>query len=203
MSDFVVGLTGGIGSGKTAVSDRFAQLGIDVVDADVCARQVVQKGSHALASIRQRFGNAMLQPDGTLDRAALRQVIFTQPEQKKWLNELLHPLIREQMMQDIATATSAYCVLSVPLLLENKLNTLVHRVLVVDVPETTQIARVTRRDGSDESLVKSIMDAQMSRAERLAAADDVIDNSLPLESLDQRVSELHQTYLTLSQASSL
>ncbi|WP_240612741.1 dephospho-CoA kinase [Alteromonas flava] len=202
MSDYVVGLTGGIGAGKTAVSDAFAALGVNVVDADVCAREVVSLGSPALNAIKQRFGNEVIAADGSLNRPRLRQIVFTQPEQKQWLNDLLHPLIRARMLELIAQAHSPYCLLVVPLLLENNMQNLVQRVVVVDVPEQLQIDRVLARDGSDEETVKGILQAQLKREERLSRADDIIDNSQSLEALNQQVKKLHQQLLEYAQVSS-
>ncbi|QJR80012.1 dephospho-CoA kinase [Alteromonas pelagimontana] len=194
---FVVGLTGGIGSGKTAVSDGFLALGVDVIDADIVARQVVEPGSSALKSIAANFGSEILLSDGALNRAALRQTVFSNEKHKKWLNALLHPVIREKMLADIATTTSAYCILAVPLLLENKLNTITNRVLVVDCPADLQLQRALARDGSDETTIKNIMASQISRNARLAAADDIIDNSGDFSALPAQIAALHQQYLEL------
>ncbi|MDM7859544.1 dephospho-CoA kinase [Alteromonas sp. ASW11-36] len=198
MSQYVVGLTGGIGSGKTAVSDSFTALGIDVVDADVCARQVVEPGNDALAQIASRFGEEILLADGHLNRAALRQRVFQNTADKEWLNALLHPLIRAQMITQIAAATSPYCILVAPLLLENNMQSMVNRVLVVDVAPEQQLARVVARDNSDEATIKAIMRAQLDREERLAKADDVIVNDASLNALKIKVQQLHNQYLRLA-----
>jgi dephospho-CoA kinase len=198
MSHYIIGLTGGIGSGKTAVSNAFAQLGINIVDADVCAREVVTSGSNTLAQIVERFGRDILLPNHELDRALLRQRVFADDVEKNWLNQLLHPLIRQRMLAQIGASTSAYCILSVPLLLENKMQSLVNRVLVVDVPPDIQIKRVVDRDQSEEALIQSIMNSQIDRDSRLALADDVINNQSDLVSLHQQVDTLHLNYLALA-----
>jgi dephospho-CoA kinase len=198
MSHYIIGLTGGIGSGKTAVSNAFAQLGINIVDADVCAREEVTSGSNTLAQIVERFGRDILLPNHELDRALLRQRVFADDVEKNWLNQLLHPLIRQRMLAQIGASTSAYCILSVPLLLENKMQSLVNRVLVVDVPPDIQIKRVVDRDQSEEALIQSIMNSQIDRDSRLALADDVINNQSDLVSLHQQVDTLHLNYLALA-----
>lgn len=196
---YVVAITGGIGSGKTTVANQFAALGIDVIDADVIARDVVKPGTPALAAIADHFGADMLGEDGTLDRRALRDHIFNHPEEKQWLNALLHPLIRSEMLRQCAAASSPYCLLVVPLLVENKLTSLANRVLVIDVDEETQIARTCRRDGVSREQAQAILAAQASRAERLAAADDVLDNQNgSSETISARIFALHQTYLVFA-----
>ncbi|GAA4900442.1 dephospho-CoA kinase [Ferrimonas pelagia] len=195
MSDFIVGLTGGIGSGKTQVSDRFAAKGIAVIDTDLLAREVVAKGTAGLAAIVDKLGPEILQPDGELDRAKLRTRIFSDESLRQWLNALTHPLIREQMVLQCAQAQSPYAVLVVPLLVESALHSQMDRILVVDVPESVQIARTCQRDSNDEALVRSILKRQASRQQRLAIADDVIDNSGTLAQLDQQLDRLHQSYL--------
>ncbi|MEW9797233.1 dephospho-CoA kinase [Alteromonas sp. CYL-A6] len=198
MSELVIGLTGGIGSGKTAVSDAFAAHGITIVDADVIARDVVMPGTPGLAQITGHFGKGILLNDGSLDRHALRERVFHHPEEKAWLNGLLHPLIRESMTEAVSKATSPYCILSVPLLVENGLTTMVSRVLVVDCPESLQLARAMRRDGSSEATIRNIMASQASRDQRLAAADDVVDNSGTLDELTAQVTALHRNYLAMA-----
>lgn len=195
---FVVGLTGGIGSGKTAVSNLFADKGITVVDADVVARQVVEPGTSALRDIQAHFGDEVINADGTLNRAALRQKVFSDNGNKQWLNALLHPAIRTEMQSQIAQATSAYVILSVPLLVENGLDSMAQRVLVVDCDETTQLSRTLSRDGSDENTIRNIMASQASREARLAKADDVIDNNNAREKLPPQVDSLHEKYLLLA-----
>lgn len=197
MSKLVIGLTGGIASGKTTVSDMFAKLGIDIIDADVIAREIVAKGTPALAAIVERFGDDILTPEQELDRQKLRTVVFSDSAKKDWLNALLHPLIREQMQLQTASATSPYCILSVPLLVENKLNTMVSRTLVVDIDEASQIKRAIARDNSEPAIIESIIASQASRKERLAAADDVIVNNKDLDWLSAQVQDLHQMYLNI------
>ncbi|MCH8537814.1 MAG: dephospho-CoA kinase [Alkalimonas sp.] len=198
MKPLIIGLTGGIGSGKTTVANAFAAKGIQQVDADLVARQVVAPGSPALQQIVAHFGADILQSDGALNRAALRQRIFSQPAEKDWLNALLHPIIRQQMQAELATATSSYVLFVAPLLLENQLQSYIDRLLVVDVTEQNQIARTLLRDGGSEQEVAAIMAAQVSRQQRLAAADDVIDNNAGPEQLAAQVDALHQRYLKLA-----
>lgn len=195
---YIVGVTGGIGSGKTTVTDRFASHGIEVIDADVIAREVVAPGSDALQHIAAHFGAEVILSDGSLDRAKLRSLVFADKEEKEWLNQLLHPLIRQRIKDALHSATSEYCILVAPLLLENKLNALVDRVLVVDVTEATQIERTMKRDNNSEQQVAAIIEAQISRKERLAAADDCIDNELPLPEVYDQVDALHEQYLKLA-----
>ncbi|WP_299019107.1 dephospho-CoA kinase [uncultured Photobacterium sp.] len=194
----VVGLTGGIGSGKTTVADLFAHYNIDIIDADVAAREVVEPGTPGLQAITEKLGSDILLTDGTLDRSKLRQVIFNDNSLKTWINQLLHPMIRERMLDDIAQATSPYCLLVIPLMVENNLQTMAHRLLVVDVDEEVQIARTKQRDQVDADHVKKILAAQASREDRLAAADDVISNNGNSTALRDEVAALHQQYLAMS-----
>ncbi|HAU4905649.1 TPA: dephospho-CoA kinase [Aeromonas hydrophila] len=196
---YVVAITGGIGSGKTTVANQFAELGIEVVDADVIAREVVEPGTPALAAIAAHFGSEVITPDGQLDRRRLRERVFTDPQAKGWLNALLHPLIRTEMQRQCAAARSPYCLLVVPLLVENRLTALANRVLVIDVDEATQIERTCRRDGVSREQAQAILAAQASRAERLAAADDVLDNQNGTpEAIKSRILALHETYLAFA-----
>jgi dephospho-CoA kinase len=198
VSHFVVGVSGGIGSGKTTVTNIFSSLGVEVVDADVIAREVVSVGTPGLNAIVKKFGQQIVSESGELNRSSLRQLVFSQPELKEWLNRLLHPLIREQMQQQTQSAKSVYCILSVPLLVENNLIKSVDRVLIVDVSEATQLQRTIRRDNSNEQQISAIMRAQASREQRLAVADDVVLNEgSPIELLE-KVTELHQCYLKLA-----
>ena len=195
----IIGLTGGIGSGKTTVANMFIELGIEAVDADVVAREVVDVGTPALNQIAEHFGDQVLHNNGSLNRAQLREIVFHSPEKKDWLNNLLHPLIREEMARQIAQCQSPYCLLIAPLLFENGLDKSVSRTLVIDVPEETQIARTLSRDESDEATIKNIINAQINRKDRLSMADDVIDNSGDdLSSIKEQVRKLHQTYLALA-----
>lgn len=197
MSQLIVGLTGGIGSGKTTVSDLFAAKGIDIVDADVIARDVVKPGTPALSEIASYFGDGILTAQGELDRKALRDIVFSSPEKKDWLNSLLHPAIRNEMISQCQSANSPYCILSVPLLVENGLNKLVNRVLVVDVTESNQVSRTASRDDTSEKQVQQIMAAQASRQERLAAADDIVDNNGEPDALKVQIERLHEQYLSI------
>jgi dephospho-CoA kinase len=191
----IVGVTGGIGSGKSAVTRHFEKLGITVVDADLAARVIVEAGRPALAAIAQHFGDDILQSDRELDRAALRQKVFAHESERLWLEQLTHPLIGEEILAQIEASKSPYTILSSPLLLETTQRALTHSVVVVDVPEEIQLSRTMVRDSNDEAQVKRIMAAQMSRENRLAGADIVIDNSRSLEELAGRVEELHLNFL--------
>ncbi|EIV1774079.1 dephospho-CoA kinase [Vibrio vulnificus] len=195
----VIGLTGGIASGKTTVANLFQQhFAIDIVDADIVARQVVAPGSAGLTAIVDHFGVDILTHEGELDRGKLRQRIFAHSEEKQWLNALLHPMIRRKMIEDLAQVSSPYALLVAPLLVENQLQTLCDRVLVVDVEEKTQLQRTMDRDGVDEQQVHAILKAQASRHERLALADDVIKNESKDQNLLQQITDLHQKYLAMS-----
>ncbi|QJT23460.1 dephospho-CoA kinase [Aeromonas media] len=196
---YVVAITGGIGSGKTTVANQFAALGIEVVDADLIAREVVEPGTPALTAIASHFGPGILDEQGRLDRRALRERIFSDPAAKSWLNALLHPIIRSEMLRQCAAANSPYCLLVVPLLVENRLTELADRVLVIDVDEATQIERTCRRDGVNREQAQAILASQASRSERLAMADDVLDNqSGTTETIRERILALHETYLAFA-----
>ena len=195
---FVVGVTGGIGSGKSAATDHFEALGIEVVDADIASRTIVQAGKPALVSIAQHFGDSILLFDGTLNRAALREKVFSEPAKRQWLEQLTHPLIREEITAGLESATSAYTILSSPLLIESTQSALCSRILVIDATEQLQLNRTVFRDNNSESQVKSIIAAQISREERLNHADDVILNDQSLSTLQGEVERLHQQYLTLA-----
>ena len=192
---FIVGITGGIGSGKSAVTERFEQLGITVVDADLAARVIVEPGRPALTAIAEHFGEDIIQADGNLDRAALRQRVFSADQERLWLEQLTHPLIVQEIIDQMAASTSPYTILSSPLLLETSQKDLTACVVVVDVPEDLQLQRTMQRDDNDEAQVKRIMAAQMQRDERLARADIVVDNSRSLQALDAVVEELHKEFL--------
>ena len=196
---YVVAITGGIGSGKTTVANQFAALGIEVVDADLIAREVVEPGTPALTAIASHFGPGILDEQGRLDRRALRERIFSDPAAKSWLNALLHPIIRSEMLRQCAAANSPYCLLVVPLLVENRLTGLADRVLVIDVDEAIQIERTCRRDGVSREQAQAILASQASRSERLAMADDVLDNqSGTTETIRERILALHETYLAFA-----
>jgi len=192
----VIGITGGIGSGKTAATDRFASHGVDVVDADLMSREVVKPGKPALVAIASRFGASnILLEDGSLDRRQLRHIIFSDPQEKRWLESLLHPLIRDEIVQRLQRCKPPYCLLSSPLLLETDQRTLCDRVLLIDAPEQLQLARTQERDNTSEDAVKSIMSNQFTRQQRLSAADDIILNNSTLEALYAAVDEQHTKYL--------
>lgn len=194
----VIGITGGIGSGKTAVSDRFAAKGITVVDADVVARIVVEPGRPALQEIAERFGEDILLDDGNLDRRALRDIVFKNPDERRWLESVTHPHIGEEIFNQLAAAPSAYAILASPLLIETAQKDLTQRILVVDVPVELQVQRTMARDDADEKQVRAIIASQASREQRLAAADDVIVNDQDLAHLDNEVARLHDFYLQLA-----
>jgi dephospho-CoA kinase len=196
---FVVGLSGGIGSGKTAASNHFEQLGISVIDADIAARVVVEPGQVALEKIARHFGADILLADGSLNRAALRKTIFSDIDAKQWLESLLHPLINEEISNGLATANSAYAVFVSPLLLESQQRMLCDQLLIIDVPKQLQIERTMQRDSNDIEQVKRIIASQIPRQKRLGMADDVIENTAGLEQLQQQVDILHQKYLRLAQ----
>lgn len=197
MKPWILGLTGGIGSGKTAVADHFASLGVHVVDADQAARWVVEPGRPALQQIAEHFGEGILLPDGELDRAALRERVFRRPEERKWLEQLLHPLIRAEIARHLALAESPYAIMVSPLLVESGQYRQVDRVLVVDVPEALQIQRTIGRDQTSEEQVRAILKVQAGREERLRHADDVLLNDRDLSWLKSEVERLHRFYLTL------
>ncbi len=192
---YVVGITGGIGSGKSAVTDYLETKGVAVVDADKVARLVVEPGTAGLAAIAQYFGEEIRQPGGELDRAALRKVVFDNPDKRKVLEGITHPLIREEIARQLSEAKSPYVVLASPLLLESGQNSFADYVVVVDVPESVQLSRTMARDDNSEELVKSIMAAQLDRETRLSRADMSISNDGTLEELYARVDDLHQELL--------
>lgn len=196
----IIGLTGGIGSGKSTVARAFGELGVGWVDADDIAREVVMPGEPALAAIAQRFGQQVLDADGGLNRAALRQIVFSDPEQRRWLESETHPRIRErlQLRLKALALNSPYVLLVSPLLFESGQDALAQRTLVVDVPEELQLSRTLARDGVSEAQVRAILAAQLSRQERLSRAHDVIDNSGSLEHLQHQVVTLHRRYCTIA-----
>ena len=195
---YIVALTGGIGSGKSTVAAVFAHFGVTVVDADVIARQVVEPGTPALATIAEHFGNDILLADGSLNRSALRQRIFSHPSEKAWLNQLLHPLIHQETQRQLAKASSPYALWVVPLLVENGLQNRANRVLVVDVDNETQLTRTMARDGISRQQALNILSAQVTREQRLAIADDIVDNSGTAQALEPFIAELHRRYLELA-----
>lgn len=196
---YVIGLTGGIGSGKTAVSQIFESLGVAVVDADQAQRVVVEKGSQALQRIAEHFGPESLLPDGTLNRPALRRIVFSQPEERGWLEKLLHPLIFQELQRQLREAQGPYCLLVSPLLVETGQNRLTRRILVVDAPDEVRIARTVARDQTTADQIRAIMAAQVESGKRLSYADDVLVNDSDVESLGKQVRDLHEKYLKLAQ----
>ena len=201
---FVVGLTGGIGRGKTTVAQLFADLGAAVVDTDLIAHELTSAGGRAMPAIAAAFGQDVLYGDGSLNRAAMRRLSFSDPLQRQRLEGILHPLIREESLTNCrrAEGSSPYVLLVVPLLIESgAYRDHVNRILVVDCDETRQIERVMARSGLSENEVRAIMAVQANRLTRLAAADDAVDNDGPCVELHARVSELHQRYLELSRKS--
>lgn len=211
MSDFIIGLTGGVASGKSEVARRFMALGIVVADADLAARAVVERGSAGLDEVVASFGTGVLRPDGTLDRAAMRRRIFDDHDARRRLEAIVHPRVRALLRAECAAATSPYAIAAIPLLAEAGGGTgperkhsvsvaypWLDRILVVDVPEAVQAARVMARDKVDAELARRMIAAQASREERLAIADDVISNDGPLEALDAAVGQLHERYLGIA-----
>ncbi len=193
----VVGLTGGIGSGKSTVAQLFAAKGATIIDADLLARELTQPGTPALKKIIELFGSSILLDSGALDRTQLRKIIFADQEKRIQLEKILHPLIREAMQQQIASSKSPYCIVVIPLLFETESNPLIKRVLVVDAPEELQIARTTARDNATQNDVTAIVKTQVDRAKRLALADDIIQNDGSIEDLRLKVDKLHKMYIQL------
>jgi dephospho-CoA kinase len=194
-----IGLTGGIGSGKSEACRLFQVRGIRIVDADIVAREVVEPGRSALQKISEHFGQDILEADGSLNRQKLRDIIFSNPTEKKWLEALLHPIINLEIRRQIAAAEGPYAILASPLLLETKQFQLVDRILVIDASEELQIERASKRDNNNEAQIKAIMQTQLSRQERRARAHDIIENHGDIAELDEQVEILHQIYLELSQ----
>ena len=198
MSMFVVGLTGGIGSGKTVASDRFEELGVKVVDADIASRVVVEIGKPALSSIEAKFGSDVILDDGSLNRAKLREIIFKDDEAKSWLESLLHPLIGQHILDEITSATSKYVILVSPLLFETTQFQMCNRTLLIDVPKDIQILRTAKRDKVPESQVEKIIASQMDRNQKIRKADDVIVNDGEISDLIAKIDEIHQKYIALT-----
>ncbi|RYD15554.1 MAG: dephospho-CoA kinase [Lysobacteraceae bacterium] len=199
---YTVALTGGIASGKSAVSDRFGALGADVIDADLVSRELVAPGGAALAEIAAAFGPGVLASDGSLDRRAMRAIVFADDARRRGLEAILHPRVRDILRERAHAGAAAYAVLVIPLLVESGHYDWVDRVLVVDVPRELQRARLVARDGITPTLADAMLDAQASREQRLAIADDVITNDGTLADLDARVRDLHERYLALARGAS-
>ncbi|MEZ8021745.1 dephospho-CoA kinase [Vibrio sp. 1F255] len=195
----IIGLSGGIASGKTTVANLFNEhFNIDIVDADIVAREVVALGSDGLKQITEHFGKSILLDDGTLNRSRLRELIFSDPKEKQWLNDLLHPMIRDKIDSDLSKVTSPYALLVAPLLVENQMQGMADRVLIVDVPTEVQIERTMSRDNVSKEQVAAILKSQASREQRLAVADDVIKNHTKNQELLPQITDLHQKYLAIS-----
>lgn len=194
---WILGLTGGIGSGKSAAAQRFVELGVHLVDADQAARWVVEPGRPALASLVERFGPGLLLEDGQLNRSALRQLIFADAEQRRWVEALLHPLIGQEIFSYLAKAESPYAVFVSPLMIESGQYKRTDRLLVIDAPQSLQVERTLARDQTSPEQVQAILQAQASREERLRHADDVLVNDRDLAWLHAEVDRLHTFYLTL------
>ena len=193
-----VGLTGGIGCGKTTIANLFAGLGVPIIDADQIARELTGKGDPALKRISDEFGSRVLNADGSLDRLQLKKIIFDDPIKKARLEAILHPLIFKAIDTKVAQLDTPYCILSIPLLFETKMEAFVDRILVVDCPVEAQIKRVSKRDKLDPILIKAIIRSQVTRAYRRAHADDLLDNTQAENELAEQVKKLHNLYLSLS-----
>lgn len=198
---YLVGLTGGIGSGKSTIANAFKQLGVKVVDADQAARAVVEPESNALKEIVNHFADEQLLVNGQLNRAALRKIVFNNPEQKNWLEQLLHPLIGNWISMQLEQPTSSpYIILESPLLFETDQYKRINISLLVDLPAELQKVRASKRDNVDPEQIQSIIDSQMSRQEKTALADYIFDNSLAIESIEKRVLDLHHQFENLAQS---
>lgn len=194
----VIGLTGGIGSGKSTVAALFAERGIAIIDTDQLARDLTQPEKEAFQSIIQQFGPEIILPTGQLDRKTLRKIVFADTNKRQWLENLLHPLIRKEMEHQIASALSPYCIAVIPLLLETKPNPIISRILVVDTTEELQMKRAQMRDQLSQTEIEAIIKTQVNREKRLAKANDVIHNDGNLEDLIPQVDQLHKLYLSLA-----
>lgn len=197
-SNLVVGLTGGIASGKSVVASSFERLGVDVIDADQIAREIVEPGQPALEEIRRRFGDGMLDEAGRLRRRRLRELIFEDERARRDLETITHPRIREKLAEQSRAARSEYCILVVPLLIKSGMDDLVDRILVVDAPESVQVERLTSRDNIDQALARKMIAAQDTRTRRLAAADDVLVNTGPYKDIADLAAALHAGYSRLA-----
>ncbi len=196
----IIGLTGGIGSGKSVAADFFSQLGVTIVDADLASRKVVAPGQPALGALKDHFGTDILKHSAKgkmLNREKLRSIIFAHPEERDWVNNLLHPLIRQQMDEEVAQSTSSYVIKVVPLLIETGQKNQVHRILLIDVSEDIQRKRVAARDNSAIDEIDSIIKSQATREERIKVADDIIVNNSSLDDLEIAVKKMHNKYMKL------
>ncbi len=195
---FKVGVTGGIACGKTTVTQLFSQKGVPIIDADVISHELVQPDQPALNQIVATFGQHLLNNDNSLNRAKLRQQVFADSKQRQQLENILHPLIRQSMIERVKNVTFAYCILSIPLLIETQQQSLVDHILIVDCLPATQKNRLQQRNQLEEVEIARILSAQVERIERLKVAQDIIDNEISLENLAKRVDELHQKYLAIA-----
>ena len=195
---YVIGLTGGIGSGKSTVAATFANLGAGVIDTDAISREITQPGLPATKAIEKHFGNQVINPDGTLDRNAIKQHIFNDPDERNWLEELLHPLIKAELKRQIDELETPYCIAVIPLLFEVEFYESINRILVIDVTEETQIERTMKRDGVSREVVIKILQAQAKRKDRIARAHDIIINDGSTEDVIAQVEQLHHKYLKLA-----
>ncbi len=195
-----IGLTGGIGSGKTTAANLFHELGIPVIDADNIAHTLVSKGQPALREIVRNFGAAILDEDGSLDRDKLRDIIFSSPSQKKLLESILHPLVYKEMQRQMDSMDRPYVILSIPLLLETGMQHLVDRILVIDCPVEIQFERVKQRNGLTDDRIASIIGAQIPRTKRISAADDIVNNSGSTSKLAEQIKKLHNLYISLGKS---
>lgn len=193
-----IGLTGGIGSGKSTVTELFRKLGVPVIDADEISHEITRSGESGARIVSENFGKDYLDAEGHVDRAQLRQLVFENPKERERLEQVLHPLIRKRILSEARSTRNSYCILSIPLLLEGTYDYGLDRVLVVDAPDPVRIERVGQRSGLSEAEIHHIMKAQVSRETRLAAADEVIDNSGSIDALSKQVEALHRKYLMLA-----
>jgi dephospho-CoA kinase len=194
-----IGLTGGVASGKSTVAGMFAALGAEIIDTDQIAREVVAPGTPALAAIREHFGPEVIAADGSLNRRRMREIVFADADERHMLEGLLHPRIRECALERAAASRAPYVIIAVPLLFETGFDRIVDRAVVVDCPEALQLARLTARDGIDMDAARAMLNSQMSRSERLARADDVIDNSGSLEATQEQAQALHRDFIRRAQ----
>ncbi len=189
-----IGLTGGIGSGKSTVCKIFSEFGVPVIDADIIAHSLVRPGMLALEEIAKAFGKELISNDGTLDRKKIRDLIFTNETERKKLEDILHPAVYKEISVQVENINSKYCIISIPLLIETDASDTVDRILVIDVPRELQLQRASNRDKTNKSDIKSIIDSQISREDRLAAADDIVNNDGNIENLHRQISGLHEYY---------
>lgn len=192
-----IGLTGGIGSGKSAVCEIFSELGVPVIDADVIAHNLVKPGMPAFIEITKMFGNEVISSDGTLDRKLIRDKVFANEIDRKNLENILHPIVYREIAVQVETIKSRYCIISVPLLLETDATKTVDRVLVIDVPRELQLERASNRDKTNKSDIDAIIDSQISRKDRLSAADDIVDNRGDIIDLRKKICDLHEFYSSI------